>query len=96
MRKLVLLDDAKNDIKQIRKYTLLSWGKQQSVKYLTELIQKLNLINRNPNLGIQKPDANKRVMSFPHKSHVVYYHFTEYKTFIIRVLHKNMLPKKHL
>jgi toxin ParE1/3/4 len=96
MRSLIVLSDAKSDIYNIRLFTSKKWGQNQSKKYLQELFLKLNLINKNPNLGISKEDVSQYTTIFPHKSHIIYYYFTDQKTFIIRVLHQSMLPKNHL
>lgn len=96
MRHLILLNDAKKDLVLIKKYTFEQWGKSQGLKYLKELKQTIKLINANPNIGTTKVEINPNFFCFPQKSHVIYYIFNAETTWIVRVLHKNMLPKLHL
>ncbi|MBL4660545.1 MAG: type II toxin-antitoxin system RelE/ParE family toxin [Alcanivoracaceae bacterium] len=96
MRRLVILDVTKQQLKSIKRYTFKKWGKQQSVKYVKELRQMIILLFKNPLLGIQKPDINNMAFGFPCGSHVIYYYFNDDKVIIVGVLHKSMLPKQHL
>ena len=96
MRLLIILREARKDISQIRKFTSHEWGLKQSQKYLKELFDKMALINQNPNLGLIKEDVSQTTYVFPHKSHMIYYYFTNTHSFIVRVLHQSMLPKNHL
>ena len=95
MRHLILLNDAKKDLALIKQYSLKQWGKLQSLKYLLEMKQTIELINANPNIGSVKTDIKSNFFSFPQKSHVIYYMFNAETTWVVRILHKSMLPNLH-
>jgi toxin ParE1/3/4 len=96
MRHLILLNDAKQDLALIKEYTTKKWDRHQSLKYLKELRQAIELINTNPNIGTMNVEIKYNFFSFPLKSHVVYYMFNAEITWVVRVLHKSMLPELHL
>jgi len=91
-----LTPDARSDLIGIRQFTLEQWGVAQSNKYLSELRSTLHLIAENPSLGKPRPDVGANVSSFPHASHVIYYIEHEQQLVVFGVLHKRMIPIKHL
>jgi toxin ParE1/3/4 len=88
--------DAQADLLEIRQYTLHQWGLAQSRKYLSELRKTINLLAESPSLGKSRPEVGADVLSFPHVSHVIYYIVREQQVVIFGVLHKQMVPVKHL
>jgi len=91
-----LTPDARSDLIQIRRYTLAQWGSEQSKKYLSELRQVINLLSETPKMGTQRSELSAEVFSFPHSSHVIYYHYHEKQLVVFAVLHKRMVPMTHL
>ncbi len=91
-----LAPDAQSDLVEIRQYTLEKWGEAQSKKYLAELRQTIRLLAKTPSLGKSRPEVGKNVSSFPHVSHVIYYVVHQQQLVIFGVLHKRMVPVKHL
>jgi len=91
-----LTPDARSDLIQIRRYTLAQWGSEQSKKYLSELRQVIDLVSETPKMGTQRPKLGVEVFSFPHSSHVIYYHYHAKQLIIFAVLHKSMVPMAHL
>jgi len=87
--------DARADLLNIRKYTLKTWGREQSVKYLQELNKTLLLLSDSPSIGIQRTDISLITFSFPYASHIIYYTLDKKTLVIFAVLHKNMVPEKH-
>lgn len=88
--------DARTDLLNIRKYTLKTWGKEQSTKYLQELNKTLQLLSDSPSIGIQRADISLTTFSFPYASHIIYYTLDNDFLIIFAVLHKNMVPEKHI
>ncbi len=68
-----LTSDARSDLIKIRQYTLQHWGTEQSTKYLAKLRQAIELLAENTSIGKLRPEVAKKVYSFPHASHVIYY-----------------------
>lgn len=91
-----LTPDAQSDLVEIRRYTLKQWGMPQSQKYLSELRQTICVLANTPNLGKSRPDVGANVQSFPHASHVIYYIVHDKQLVIFGILHKRMVPAKHL
>ncbi len=91
-----LTPDAQSDLIDIRRYTLEQWGEPQSKKYLTELRHTIRILAESPSLGKLRPEAGINVLSFPHASHVIYYVLHEKQIVVFSVLHKRMVPIKHL
>ncbi len=91
-----LTPDAQSDLVEIRRYTLKQWGSLQSQEYLSALRQTIRLLAETPTLGKQRPDVALGVFSFPHMSHVIYYVIHAHELIVFGVLHKRMVPFKHL
>ena len=91
-----LTQDAQADLIEIRRFTVKQWGDVQSKKYLSELRYTIQLLVENPLLGKLKPDVGCNIVSFPHVSHIIYYIVHECHLVVFGVLHKRMVPFKHL
>ena len=91
-----LTPDARTDLINIRRFTLTNWGADQSRKYLDKLRQTMQLLSATPSLGKSRPDIGAGVHSFPHGSHVIYYLVHANQLVVFGVLHKQMVPEKHL
>lgn len=97
MANYVILDEALGDLRQIEEFTVRNWGARQARIYLTELKAVFKFLAARPSIGRDRSeDVGAGYMSFPHKSHVVYYKKIETGVAIASVLHQNMLPEKHL
>lgn len=88
--------DGRTDLLNIRKYTLKTWGKEQSKKYFQELNKTLQLLSDSPSIGIHRADISLTTLSFPHANHIIYYTLDNNFLVVFAVLHKNMVPEKHL
>lgn len=91
-----LTPDAKADLIEIRRYTLEQWSADQSRKYLSDLRQTIRLLTETPSIGKARPDVGANVLSFPHVSHIIYYFIHKKQLVVFGVLHKRMVPVKHL
>lgn len=96
MSKFKITEDAQEDLVGIRQYTLENWGSTQSQKYLEELKQKLLLIAENPLIGKTREDIGKKICSFSHGSHMLYYTLVRKQIVLFAVLHTSMIPENHL
>ncbi len=96
MRKLIFHDLAKQDLKLIRAFTVKKWGVNQANKYLMDMSKTIQLIKKNPLLGVKKPDVHDTAYGFVYKSHMIYYQYNRDCVVIAGVLHQSRLPKKHL
>jgi toxin ParE1/3/4 len=95
-KKYLLTTDAKSDLLEIRKYTKLEWGGEQAREYLQTLQQKIELLSENAEIGKERLEVGRDVYSFPHTSHIIYYLKAHEQIVIFAILHKSMVPQKHL
>jgi len=96
MRGFRLTPDAQSDLLHIRRFTLSQWDVSQVQRYLAELRRAMQLLAELPSLGKARPDVAPNVSSFPHASHVIYYIVHEQQLVVFAVLHKRMVPARHL
>lgn len=91
-----LTPDARTDLIEIRRFTVLRWGSIQSGEYLSKLRQAMVLLASSPLLGTQRPELGLGVSSFPLASHIIYYQVDKKDVVVFAVLHKAMVPSRHL
>ena len=94
--KFRLTSDARTDLIEIRRFTVLRWGGVQSGEYLSKLRQAMVLLASSPQIGTQSPELGPGVSSFPLAGHVIYYLVDEKDVVVFAVLHKAMVPSRHL
>jgi len=71
-------------------------GVKQATKYISTLRQTMPMLAENYSLGKARSEVDENVYSFPHAHHVIYYMKKEESIVIFAVLHKRMIPIKHL
>src|ERR1700722_8865604 len=97
MAKYELAQRARTDLSSIGRFTKKEWGETQTERYLAQLERDLELLASNTGLGRfagtkQRPDVRR----FESGSHVVFYKIVDSGIVIGRILHKKMLPKRHV
>jgi toxin ParE1/3/4 len=86
---------AEADLLGIASYTLRTWGKVQTVRYLNELEAFCQTLADNPALGRACDDIRPGLRRMEHGKHVVFYRRELTGILISRILHQSMLPEKH-
>ena len=71
-------------------------GAAQANTYLDGLETRAQLLAENPGLGTARETISKGLLSFPYESHILYYKKHTRGIVIVRVLHQQMDPVKHL
>ena len=89
-------DKAERDLEGIIDYTVQQWGASQADTYLDGLETRAQLLADNPDLGAKRQALSEGLLSFPYESHILYYMKQPGGITIVRVLHQNMDPLKHL
>ncbi len=79
-----LSEKAKADVKGIGRYTQEQWGVEQRNRYLGALE------------GHSAETIRRGYRRIREGSHVVYFHRSGNEVEVVRVLHKRMLPGKHM
>jgi toxin ParE1/3/4 len=87
---------AENDLIGIWEYTFRKWNAVQADKYLDELNHGIKQLAANPELGTKRDYAREGYHVLFINSHAVYYTIAPSTIHIIRVLHGQMDPARHL
>ena len=90
-----LTRDAQKDLTAIRRYTVETWGQEQSRKYLEGMRDTIKLLVEFPSQGLDRPDVGDGVVSFPYGSHMLYYRQEKKPLVVFAVLHQRMEPEGH-
>ena len=82
--------EARNDIKNIGRYTQKTYGIDQRRKYLDGLEVKFGFLAKNPNLHPERPSFDPPIRISHYEQHMVVYTIDGDGILIIRVLHSRM------
>lgn len=89
-RKVRVTPRARDDLKNIGRYTEQTWNKAQRNLYLKQLENRLFWLADNPQLGRYRTEIHEGYYSFPEGQHVIFYLFDENAIDIIGIPHKEM------
>ena len=81
---------ARDDLKNIGRYTDQTWGKAQRNVYLKEIETGFQWLAENPLVGKHRTDICEGYFSFPQGQHVVFYLIGDNFIDIIGIPHKEM------
>jgi len=87
MASFLLAAAAYTDLEDVERYTLVTWGEQQRVRYITGLFAQFEQLSDNPRLGRPRPELGDGVISMPYERHVIFYELFGGRCHILRVLH---------
>ena len=87
---------ADNDLLNIFIYGCEQFGTDTAEAYIYRLEAGIQQLAEHPKSGRSIEQIIAGVRALPVVSHVIYYQVTDTTIDIIRVLHKSMLPEKHL
>lgn len=81
---------ARDDLKNIARYTGQTWGKVQRNTYLKTIEKRFQWLAENPLLGKHRSDICEGYFSFPEGQHVIFYLVGDGVIDIIGIPHKAM------
>lgn len=96
MAKVVFTPEAREDLKDIIRYTRATWGCDQAVEYVAGLRSQAAFLAETPEIGKKRDELANGLICFPYVSHVVYYTKTFNAIAVIRVLHQQQDPELHI
>jgi len=97
MLSLSITQEAQADLREIRAFTKQQWGNAQSVRYIKEIRGKIELLTRNPYLGVDRcAELEDGLRSILAGSHTIYYEFNATALTVRAILHQSMTPDKYL
>ena len=89
-------DTAKQDLEDIKLYSVENFGDTQAVRYARALSDAMDIIAEHPNIGIRCDSVSAGLRRYECMSHTIYYRIAEQAIRVVRVLHKGMDPDLHL
>ena len=81
---------AAQDLRNIARYTLKTWGRPQRDIYLRAIDRRFSWLAENPNLGKPRPEIKNGYYSYPQGAHVIFYLVRVGGIDIIGVPHQRM------
>ena len=89
---------ADRDIIEITVRSLIDFGEQQTIKYMDSLTERIQWLADNTEQGSSYTHrkTGREYQYYNQGSHVIYYRQRKNDIFIVRILHKRMLPEKHI
>jgi len=91
MRKFKFSNEAVKDLEEIWVYTKQIWSTEQADRYYDLIIDEVEFISENPNLGRDINNIKENFRSTIVKSHVIFYKIEEDGVIVIvRILHQRM------
>ena len=92
----MVIEQSNGDLSGIIEYTLKRWGVEQTRRYRNLLYQGFDLLAKSPGIGHPCDKIRKGYRRMEHGKHVVIYRVDSETIFISRILHQDMLPRKHV
>ena len=97
MAKIILRQEAIEDLNSIWDYTFEKWSETQADNYYSTLKLACKVIGDNPELGKEYVRIRKNLFGMKSGKHIIFYqHITYDEIEIIRILHERMDLKSRL
>ncbi len=91
MAKVILRQEAIDDLNNIWEYTFEKWSETQADKYYAMLKLSCMEIGKNPEIGKEFFEINKNLLGLHSGRHIIFYQFIDdYEIEVIRILHERM------
>ncbi|SNY53425.1 toxin ParE1/3/4 [Arsukibacterium tuosuense] len=81
---------ARDDLKNIGRYTEKTWGREQRNTYLKDIERRFAWLAEKPLLGKHRADLQQGYYSYPQGQHVIFYLIGDSGIEVIGVPHKEM------
>lgn len=91
-----LTSSAEADISEIYEYSVSNFGILRADTYLDELFDAFALLADSPLLGVDVRNLKPGYRRHIHVSHLIYYRISGADIEILRILHSNQDPLRHL
>lgn len=97
MAKVILRQEAIDDLNDIWNYTFEQWSENQADKYYATLKFACKEIGENPELGREYEEISRNLLGLKSGKHIIFYHIiSEDEIEVIRILHERMDLKSRL
>jgi len=97
MAKVILRQEAINDLSDIWYYTLHKWSEKQADKYYNDIKIACKEIGENRSVGKNYTDISEQLLGFKSGKHILFYHqISADEIEVIRILHESMDLKNRI
>lgn len=97
MAKVVLRQEAIDDLNNIWFYTFETWSETQADKYYATIKMACNRIANNPSVGKEYDGISKNLLGVKSEKHIIFYQIINSERIeIIRILHERMDLKNRI
>jgi len=97
MVKVVLRQEAIDDLNAIWNYTFIKWSEKQADKYYATIKIACNGIGTDPDAGKEYFGISRNLLGLKSGKHIIFYHLVSHdKIEVIRILHERMDLKNRL
>ena len=97
MAKVILRQEAIDDLNSIWDYTLKKWSEKQADKYYATVKMTCNGIGDNPDIGKEYYGISKNLLGLKSGKHIIFYQqMSNDRIEIIRILHEIMDLKNRI
>ncbi len=88
--RIIVSPQAERDLKEIRTYTLQSWGAPQADIYLGKIEETFYSLLENPEIGRERNDVKTGYRSIVIEKHVLFYKIDKSEIHILGIPHSRM------
>ena len=88
--KIIIHEDAVQDLEEIWFYTFQKWSLEQADRYHNLIFKEIEFLSSRPLTGKDLGHLKEGYRSSKIKSHLIFYKFSKTEIVIIRILHENM------
>ncbi len=97
MAKVILRQEAIDDLNHMWDYTFEKWSEKQADKYYTIIKMACNWIGENPDIGKEYEGISENLLGLKAEKHIIFYRQISSDIIeIIRILHERMDLKNRL
>ena len=97
MAKVILRQEAIDDLNNIWDYTFEKWSENQADKYYATIKFACKGISENPEIGKEYAEISRNLLGLKSGKHIIFYHLiSENEIEVIRILHERMDLKNRL
>lgn len=88
--RIIVSPQAKRDLKDIRAYTLQSWGANQADIYLSKIEDAFYALLENPEIGRERSDIKTGYRGIVIEKHILFYKIDKSEIHILGIPHSRM------
>jgi len=85
---------AEADLLSISRYTLRTWGEEQTIRYIDDLEACCQMLADNPMLGRACDHIRPGLRRMERGGHVIFYRADAGGNFVSRILHARVMPER--